>query len=480
MSTIFNQLVARNLANLSTESVEVEKVAGEGPKGADLVGAKNTDLPKTKDNADEGNNKVIDLVDAKNTDLPKTANNADEGNDEVHDLVEGMMSESKKMEEKQKEFEEGGRVHASMESLLMGTLNTYGANGMSEQALALYSISVESALRVAGLDNLPLSVIVPSFEAADTQLAVVDKVEKKGQGILKTIISWVVKAFKYIGQALTKFAALFKANKKKVADRAGRLIAMVKGQKPTEAATAAKDDTKAIGQDKTSDSKEVALVSEIKVSDTEAKIMSRDGTITTMEEAAKSAAENYNKAMRAWGTSFDVLINMPAVSVNTDAGENLKKLTTSIASKAGKGFKEDLNVNEELVVTPGKDSTYPMIGADVKVIPMHEAKAADIKVPSKDALVKLLETIQEELNSQSQAEQGLNGAIAHVNKSAAEYEKISGEVKNSEGLDVTKATSNLMSATSIFSRGIALAGTSYVTTLNTILNVVQRSVDHAA
>jgi hypothetical protein len=110
---------------------------------------------------------------------------------------------------------------------------------------------------------------------------------------------------------------------------------------------------------------------------------------------------------------------------------------------------------------------------------MHEAKAADMKVPSKDSLVKLLESIHEELSSQTQAEQALNSAVGHVDKSAAEYEKIKGEVKNSEGLDVTKATSNLMSATSIFSRGIALAGTSYVTTLNTILNVVQRTVDHA-
>lgn len=472
MSTVFQQLVARQLA-ASTESIEVEKVSGEGPKGADLVDAKNTDLPKTKDNADEGNDKVHDLVDAKITDLPKTANNADEGDDGVHDLVEAMMDESKKMEEKQKEFEEGARVHASMESLLNGTLDAYRTNGMSEQALALYSISVESAFRAAGLDHLPIGMAVPSFEAADTQLAVVDKVEKKGQGILKTIIAWVVKAFKYIGQALSKFAGLFTANKKKVADRAGRMVAMIQGKAPT-----------AIGKDAAAEegstSKEVAVGAEVKINDAEAKIMSRGGTIASLDDAAKAVRENYNKSMRAWGTAFDMLINMPAVSVNTDAGEALKKLNGGIASKVGKGFKEDLNVNEELVVTPGKDSTYPMIGADVKIIPMHEAKAADMKVPSKDALIKLLETIKADLESQSDAEKGLTAAVAHVNKSAAEYEKISGDVKNSEGLDVGKATSNLMSATSIFSRGIALAGTSYVTSCNTVLNIVQRSIDHAA
>lgn len=479
MSTVFQQLMARSLATLSTESIEVEKVEGEGPKGADLVDAKNTDLPKTKDNADEGNDEVHDLVDAKNTDLPKTANNADEGNDEVLDLVEAMVDESKKMEEKQKEFEEGARVHASMESLLMGTLDAYGTNGMNEQALQLYSISVESALMAAGLDHLPLSVIVPSFEAADTQLAVVDKVEKKGQGILKTIIAWVVKAFKYIGQALSKFAGLFTANKKKVADRASRLIAMIKGQAPTAAADK-KDDVKAIGEDKSSSSKEVAVVSEVKVNDTEAKIMSRSGTIASLDDAAKAVSTNYNKAMMAWGTHFDMLINMPTVSVNTDAGEALKKINQGLASKVGKGYKEDINVNEELVVTPGKDSAYPMIGADVKIVTMHDAKGATMQVPSKEALVKLLETIHEDLSGQSKAEQGLANAVAHVNKSAEEYQKISGDVKNSDGLDVGKATNNLMSATSIFSRGIALAGTNYVTSLNTLLNVVQRSIDHAA
>jgi hypothetical protein len=479
MSTVFQQLMANHLATLSTESIEVEKVEGEGPKGADLVDAKNTDLPKTSNNADEGNDEVHDLVDAKNTDLPKTANNADEGNDEVHDLVEAMVDESKKMEEKQKEFEEGGRVHASLESLLMGTIDAYGANGMSEQALQLYSISVESALMAAGLDHIPVSLAVPSFEAADTQLAVVEKVEKKGQGILKTIIAWVVKAFKYIGQALSKFAGLFTANKKKVADRAERLIAMIKGQAPTAAADK-KDDVKAIGEDKSSSSKEVAVVSEIKVTDSEAKIMSRNGAIASLEDAAKAVSENYNKAMMAWGTAFDMLINMPAVSVNTDAGEALKKLNAGIASKVGKGYKEDLNVNEELVVTPGKDSAYPMIGADVKVIAMHDAKGATMEVPSKEALVKLLETIHADLSGQSKAEEGLNNAVKHVNKSADEYQKISGEVKNSDGLDVGKATNNLMSATSIFSRGIALAGTSYVTSCNTLLSVVQRTIDHAA
>ena len=474
MSSVFQSLVAKHLATLSTESVEVEKVAGEGPKGADLVSADNTNLPKTKDNADEGNDKVHDLVDAKITDLPKTANNADEGNDEVHDLVEAMLDESKKMEEKQKEFEEGGRVHASMESLLRGTLDTYRTNGMSEQALALYSISVESAFMAAGLDHLPVSMVVPSFEAADTQLAVVDKVEKKGQGILKTIVAWVVKAFKYIGQALAKFAGLFTANKKKVADRAERMIGMIKGSAPV--AAIGKDDDK----DKASTSKEVAVATEVKVNDAEAKIMSRNGTIASLDDAAKAISTNYNKAMMAWGTAFDMLVNMPSVSVNTDAGEALKKLNQGIASKIGKGFKEDLNVNEELVVTPGKDSAYPMIGADVKVVAMHEAKAATMQVPSKESLVKLLETIKEELSGQSKAEQGLNSAVAHVNKSADEYQKISGEVKSADGLDVQKATSNLMSATSIFSRGIAAAGTSYVTSYNTLMNVIQRSVDHAA
>jgi hypothetical protein len=334
---------------------------------------------------------------------------------------------------------------------------------------------VESAFKAAGLDHLPVSMVVPSFEAADTQLAVVDKVEKKGQGILKTIIAWVVKAFKYIGQALGKFVGLFTANKKKVADRAERMIGMIKGQAPA-----------AIGQDKKegedgkeSTSKEVAVASEVKVNDAEAKIMSRNGTIASLDDAAKAISANYNKAMMAWGTAFDMLVNMPSVSVNTDAGEALKKLNQGIASKVGKGFKEDLNVNEELVITPGKDSNFPMIGADVKVVPMHEAKGAAMQVPSKESLVKLLESIKEELSGQSKAEQGLNSAVAHVNKSADEYQKISGDVKNDD-IDVGKATSNLMSATGIFSRGIALAGTSYVTSYNTLMNVIQRSIEHAA
>jgi hypothetical protein len=452
MSTVFNKLMANHLASMvaqvSNESIEQEKVSGQGPKGADLIDAGATDLPLAK-------------------------NNAAEGDDEVHELIEGMMDESKKMEEKQKEWEEGGRVHASMESLLMGTIDTYGTNGMNEQALQLYSLSVESALRSAGLD-LPIGAAVPSFEAADTQVAVVEKVEKKGKGLLKTIIDWIVKAFRYIGGALQKFAGMFTANKKKVADRAERMIGMIKGQTPTAIGV----DKKEGEEGKTSDVKGIAH--EVKINDAEAKIFSRNGAITSLADAAKSVRENYNKAMMAWGAAFDMLVNMPTVSVNTDAGESLKKLNSGIASKVGKGFKEDLNSNEELVVTPGKDSAYPMIGAEVKVVPSHDVKGAAMEVPSKEVLIKLLETIKADLEGQSKAEEQLTSAVAHVTKSADEYEKISGEVKSSEGLDVQKATTNLMSATSIFSRGIAMAGSSYVQNSNSVLNVVQRAIDHAA
>lgn len=452
MSTVFQQLISRSLGTPSTESIEVEKVEGQGPKGDELVDAKIADLPQTKDNADEGD-------------------------DTVHDLVEAMLEENKKMEEKQKDFEEGGRVHASLESLLVGTLDTYGANGMNEQALALYRVSVESALTIAGL-NIPAATMVPSFEAADTQLVVAEKVETKGKGILKTIIDWIVKAFKYIGQALVKFKELFTTNKKKVAARAASMVATLKGKTSTATPAAGKEEDagKEGGEEKPGTG--VAVVKEIKVSDLESKIMSRGGTITNLGEASKAIKTNYEKAMRSWGTAFQSIIDMPAVSGNTDPVQALVAINKALSSKVGNGLKEDLNLNEELVLKPGAESAFPMLGASVSVATQGDAKGGSIDIPNKATLISLIEDIEKELLGQSAAEKAMEQAATEVTKRATEYQAITANDKSIDGLDVNKSTRNLMSATSIFARGIAMAGTSYVTSYNTLLNVMQRATEH--
>lgn len=448
MSSVFEQLIARHVAGLSLESIDVEKISGQGPKGADAVDAKTDGVPMAKPDADES-----DLA--------------------IDELIEVTLDETKKMEEKQKEWEEGGRVHASLESLLHGTIDTYRDNGMNEQALNLYQLSVESALIAAGLE-LPASVIVPSFEAADTQLAVVDKVEKKGTGILKTILNWMLKAFRYISGAVKKFVNLFRSNKKKVAERAKRMVAMLEGKQPTPAA---------IGQDKQEGVEKDKQVStdvkpEVKINANEARILSHGGTVASLADASSAIKSNYAKSMTAWGKTFDALINMP--SANQDPVANLNKVTASLKSSLSNGFKSELNLNELLVVKVGSDKEFPMIGAKAEVAVSGDAKAGDVQVPDKAALIKLVQEITTELENQSVAEKAMDAAAAHVDKTVADYEKFDKEKDVSSGIDVSKATSNLMSATSVFSSGLALAGTHYVTGYNTLLNVVQRAIDKAA
>ncbi len=90
-----------------------------------------------------------------------------------------------------------------------------------------------------------------------------------------------------------------------------------------------------------------------------------------------------------------------------------------------------------------------------------------------EALVK---TIESNLEGQTAAEKAMDDAAKNVEKAVAEYEKFNAEKDVNSSIDVHKATTNLMSATSVFTSGIALAGTHYVSGYNVLLNVVQRAI----
>jgi len=446
MSTVFEQLLANHMAQaesqVSNESIETTKVDNLEPKGADGVDTKAAEIPLTKDNPDE-------------SDL------------EIDKLIDVTLDETNKMKAKQDEWEEGGRIHASLESLLHGTIDTYANTGMNEQALHLYHLSVESALMAAGLGHIPASSMVPSFEAADTQVAVVEKVEQKGKGILRTIIDWMLKAFRYVAGAVKKFIDMFRTNKKKVADRAQRMLGTIQGK------TAIGQD-KAEGEDGKTKPLQLEFKPEVKINAGEAKILSHGGSVKSLDEASKAIQSNYEAVMKEWGTVFDGVINVGSAS--KDPMGNLTKVSATLKSKLGSGFKKELNLNEMLVVTPGKESDWPMIGAKVSVGLNGEATAGTVEIPSKEALEALVKTIESNLEGQTAAEKAMDDAAKNVEKAVAEYEKFNSEKDVNSSIDVHKATTNLMSATSVFTSGIALAGTHYVSGYNVLLNVVQRAI----
>lgn len=458
MSGIFEQLIAHQIALASTESVDLTKVA----------------QPDTID------------VTASGQGIAETKTNPDEGDREIRENVEAMFDESKKIEEKQKEFEEGMRVRESMESLLQGTLDTYRDTGMNESALNLYSISVESALRVAGL-SMPVAVMVPSFEAGDTQVAVVDKVEKKGNSVLATIKAWMIKAWNWCKEALRKFIGLFRTNKKKVAERAGRLQLAL--QSNTLALghdkSGDKGDDKQTGSDKADAEKSaetgkgvVKAPGQIRLTEQEILLMSHNGSVGSLEGAAQAIQKNYESTMRDWGTSFDKLLNLGSANVNP-VGQ-LKEVNDSLRSKFSTGFKKELNLGELLVVKTGTDREWPLIGSEVKVVPSSKVEGRGFLEPTKPELQKLVDKIKSDLEATSQAEKAMEAAAKHVEKLVADYQKFDGENDVNGGADTKKGTDHLMSASSTFSKGIALAGTHYVSGYNAMLSMVQRALQHDA
>ena len=108
------------------------------------------------------------------------------------------------LEAQSEELDKQSTLHESFESLLVGTLDTYGVHGLSSTGAELYRLSVESLFRQYGYEDFD-KVIVPSFEDSATREEHAEKVEEKGSGLLKRIWEGLIKAYETFTTAIGDF-----------------------------------------------------------------------------------------------------------------------------------------------------------------------------------------------------------------------------------------------------------------------------------
>ena len=92
----------------------------------------------------------------------------------------------------------------SIENLVDQTIETYGADGITEEGAELMRLSVESILRVSGL-GIPTSVVVPSFESGMSRTDYSTEAEEKKAGVLSRILTWVANAFNSLIEIVASF-----------------------------------------------------------------------------------------------------------------------------------------------------------------------------------------------------------------------------------------------------------------------------------
>lgn len=118
--------------------------------------------------------------------------------------IESLTDIAEQVNEQVVLVDDAVRVSGGLSDLVDETMQVYGDGGITEQGAELLRISVESFLRVSGID-IPASMIVPSFESNKTQLQYSTEVIDRKDNLLTKILSWLYTALKAIADSLKQF-----------------------------------------------------------------------------------------------------------------------------------------------------------------------------------------------------------------------------------------------------------------------------------
>lgn len=256
----------------------------------------------------------------------------------------------------QEEIADHSRAAGAVENLVQGTLDTYKDTGMDEQAAELYKISVESVLRMSGID-VPVEAFVPAFEAGMSRKDYSAEAEEKSKGILKRIWDWIVNAFKRFGAMMTRLK--------------NRLLGRTEAMKK-------KADHVAAEAEKQKDAPYESF--KIKLSESEQKSLSainyvlKQSTVTEFEDALAGL----------WKKCID--ISNGRVSLVLADSAKIKEVNKSIASAIAALKSNKLGRAYTLSITAGPKVETPASGAVVELVFDGELRPEIDSIHPRDAL----------------------------------------------------------------------------------------------
>jgi hypothetical protein len=257
--------------------------------------------------------------------------------DEIDSDIEVIGAIGNDIDKSAEEVSKASVASGAIENLVDQTIDTYGADGITEQGAAVLQASMESVLKAAGI-NIPVGVVVPSFENGISRTDYSTEAEEKKEGIIKRILKWLADAYTAVIDSVGNFFGRFFVT----AGRVKKYVEKVKAK---------------VGSQK---------------GDGNAAEISLGGEAIFIDGGNPSASLNKNvevfqKFVTRWAGTFGAVAD---VKVGTIDG------TFQAASMAIRGMKEngvthlkglDIVPGYSVEVAPGANAAFPMIGAKLKV-----------------------------------------------------------------------------------------------------------------
>jgi len=128
--------------------------------------------------------------------------------DEIDSDIEVIGAIGNDIEKSADEVSKASVASGAIENLVDQTIETYGEDGITEQGAAILQSSMESVLKAAGLD-IPVSMLVPSFESGMTRTDYSTEAEEKKGGVISRILKWLADAYHAVIDGISNFFTRF-------------------------------------------------------------------------------------------------------------------------------------------------------------------------------------------------------------------------------------------------------------------------------
>lgn len=260
--------------------------------------------------------------------------------------VEGLTTIAEEISGNVNNISTGFRVADSLTAVVDNTIALADGGQVTEKEAELLRVSVESILRVAGMD-IPVGMVCPSFESSALYSA---EVIDKRDNVLTRIMSWLYSAIKAVGDGLKQWWLKLTTSNKAVLEYTNRVNEKVK---------------KLSGEPSDPEATINLGGSAIWLTDRNERIAKPDRQIVETVARFEDFVIEWRKM---WGGIIDFPI--PETMTETSAEETSKKLRTLAADTVSgtKEVKVDITVGHHIELKPGSGDV-PMLSATVKIIP---------------------------------------------------------------------------------------------------------------
>lgn len=288
----------------------------------------------------------------------------------VSENLEEMLTTSTDISAQSDELMKNNALTGTLTDLVDSTLDTYGKDGMTEQAAELMRVSVESILRSAQLfDVIPVSLLVPSFESGMTRAEYSVEAEEKKQGMLARMLAWIAEAFSAMWTSIKSFFQKFAGNVDGVKKYAETVQTKVNGLAVTSA------------------------TKEVNLGNIGIYLADNNGTIVHPDKAISAIMADFQTFSQKWDGSFGNILKIEIPSGVMDEASQQKfiqQLSAAVGNIIHSGSPSINKLNfipsHQISIVPGQDKENSMIGSTLKIEMVSKVKDAKMGALTKGDL----------------------------------------------------------------------------------------------